>query len=244
MRISKFLSAVCAAAFLTGSLAVRAQDTPDQAAARAALMQKMTELDAQQNQPTNSNPLASVVIAPSTGPEQVVQPAIAAPVVNPPPVIVVTPSGAQTVPQQQAPGSNQQAAVKPSAKPVKPRVAPVAKPPPAKPVKPTAAPVVKPLPAKSVKPPAAPVVKSPPAEPVKPPVKPVKPTAAPVVKPPPPANAGYAGKTLGLKPIDVPPPPVSAKKEAELQALLAKYMADQETPDEYQKARAAILAEP
>jgi hypothetical protein len=47
-----------------------------------------------------------------------------------------------------------------------------------------------------------------------------------------------------LKPIDVPPPPVSAKKEAELQALLAKYMADQVTPEEYQKARAAILAEP
>ena len=73
MRISKFLSAVCAAAFLTGSHAVRAQDTPAQAAARAALMQKMTELDAQQIQPTNSNPLASVVILPSAGQEQAVQ---------------------------------------------------------------------------------------------------------------------------------------------------------------------------
>ena len=239
MRITKFLSAVCAAAFLTGSHAIRAQDTPAQAAARAALMQKMTELDAQQIQPTNSNPLASVVILPSAGQEQAVQPAIAAPATPPPvvpppatpeaapvvkpspPVIVVTPSGAQTVSQQQAPGSDQQPAVKP----------------PAKPVKPTAAPVVKPPPAKPVKPPVAPVVKPPPA-------KPVKPQTTPVAKPPPPANAGYAGKTLGLKPIDAPPPPVSAKKEAELQALLAKYMADQVTPEEYQKARAAILAEP
>lgn len=124
MRITKFLSAVCAAAFLTGSHAIRAQDTPAQAAARAALMQKMTELDAQQIQPTNSNPLASVVILPSAGQEQAVQPAIAAPATPPPvvpppatpeaapvvkpspPVIVVTPSGAQTVSQQQAPGSD------------------------------------------------------------------------------------------------------------------------------------------
>ena len=35
-----------------------------------------------------------------------------------------------------------------------------------------------------------------------------------------------------------------AQKVAELQALLAKYMANQVTPEEYQKARAAILAEP
>jgi hypothetical protein len=227
MRISNLLSAACAAAFLTGSLALRAQDTPAQAAARAALMQKMTELDAQQSQPTNSNPLASVVIPPSAGQEQAVQPAVvtptipppvvppptapeAAPVVNPPPpVIVVTPSGAQ----QQVPGSNQQ-------------------------------PAVKPPPAKSVKPPVAPAVKSPPAKPVKPPVKPVKPPAAPVVKPPPPTDTGYAGKSLGLPPYVPPPPPVSAKKEAELHALLAKYMADQMTPDEYQKARSAVMAEP
>jgi len=161
MRISNLLSAACAAAFLTGSLAVRAQDTPAQAAARAALMQKMTEMDAQQSQPTNSNPLASVVIPPSAGQEQAVQPAVVTPTI-PPPV---------------------------------------------------------------VPPPATPEV-------------------APVVNPPPPANESYAGKTLGLKPIDAPPPPVSARKEAELQALLAKYMADQVTPDEYQKARAAILAEP
>ena len=76
-----------------------------------------------------------------------------------------------------------------------------------------------------------------------PPAKPAAPVAAPAVKPPP-ANESYAGKTLGLKPIEAPPPPVSAQKEAELQALLARYMANQISPDEYQKERAAILAEP
>ena len=54
----------------------------------------------------------------------------------------------------------------------------------------------------------------------------------------------YAGKSLGFKPVEAPPPPVSAQKVAELQALLAKYMANQVSPDEYQKQRAAILAEP
>jgi hypothetical protein len=74
--------------------------------------------------------------------------------------------------------------------------------------------------------------------------KPAVPEAAPAVKPAPPADVDYAGKSLGLKPIEAPPIPVSAQKEAELKALLAKYMANQISPDEYQKARAAILAEP
>lgn len=273
MRISKLLTAVCAAAFLTGSVAVRAQDTPAQAAARAALMQKMNELDAQQSQPTNSNPLASVVIAPSVAPTApppvVTPPSVAlptetqttpavivvpeatppppamvtpevAPVVTPPPAIVVTPSGvmpppvvpadnsgfftpvpppshpegAQVAPQQQMPNPNSQPTFEPN--------------PPSK--------LVKPL--KSDKPSTSHVLKAPA------PAKPVKPKSAPVVKTPPSANANYAGKTLGLPPYVPPPPPVSAKKEAELQALLAKYMADQMTPDQYQTARAAILAEP
>jgi flagellar biosynthesis GTPase FlhF len=75
-----------------------------------------------------------------------------------------------------------------------------------------------------------------------PPAKPAVPEAAPVVKPPPPANANYPGKSLGLPPYVAPPPPVSAQQEAQLQDLLAKYMANQISPDEYQKERAAILA--
>jgi len=80
----------------------------------------------------------------------------------------------------------------------------------------------------------------PPAEVVAtPPAKPAAPVASPI-----PANAGNTGAALGFKPIEAPPLPVSAQKEAELQALLAKYMADQVSPDEYQKERAAILTEP
>jgi hypothetical protein len=338
MRISKLLSVVCAAAFLTGSLAVRAQDNPAQAAARAALMDKMRALDVQQNQPTNPAPPASVVIVPSVGQERAVQPTIATPKVEPTPKaadddMVMTPvntpvskaekTAAATKAKQEADqaaadlkakkeaerkAAKQKAADEAAAKakakadakqaaaelkakkeaeatakaqsratvaapsadnsgftPVPPPSnpggqagtpqeqiqrtvskldqvtaatpqPPVVATPPAKPAAPVVAPAVK-APAKPVKPRVAPVVKPPPA-------KPVKPQTTPVVKPPPPANGSYAGKTLGLKPIDVPPPPVSAKKEAELQALLAKYMADQVTPEEYQKARAAILAEP
>ncbi len=58
MRISKLMPAVCVTAFLAGFLTVRAQDNPAQAAARAALMSKMTELDAQQIQPTSPSPKA------------------------------------------------------------------------------------------------------------------------------------------------------------------------------------------
>jgi hypothetical protein len=46
-------------------------------------------------------------------------------------------------------------------------------------------------------------------------------------------------------PIGLAPPlPISADKQQKLQALLAKYRMDKVTPDEYQKERAAILAEP
>jgi hypothetical protein len=58
------------------------------------------------------------------------------------------------------------------------------------------------------------------------------------------ADVNYPGKELGLKPIEAPAPPISADKQAQLQALLAKYMADQVSPEEYQQQRAAILAQP
>ena len=65
-----------------------------------------------------------------------------------------------------------------------------------------------------------------------------------VVKAPRSANAYYPGKELGLKPIEVPAAPISAAKEAQLQALLAKYKADQISPEAYYKQRAEILAQP
>ena len=57
-------------------------------------------------------------------------------------------------------------------------------------------------------------------------------------------NAIYTGKELGLKPIESPLLPVSAAQQAQLQALLAKYKANQITPEEYYKQRAEILAQP
>jgi hypothetical protein len=57
-------------------------------------------------------------------------------------------------------------------------------------------------------------------------------------------NANFPGTELGLKPIAVPSLGISGTKEAQLQALLAKYKADQITPQRYHTQRAQILAEP
>jgi len=57
-------------------------------------------------------------------------------------------------------------------------------------------------------------------------------------------NAIYTGKELGLKPIESPLLPISAAQQAQLQALLAKYKANQITPEEYHNQRAEILAQP
>lgn len=54
----------------------------------------------------------------------------------------------------------------------------------------------------------------------------------------------YVGKELGLKPINAPALPINASKEQRLQMLLDKYKADQITPQEYHAQRAAIIAEP
>jgi hypothetical protein len=57
-------------------------------------------------------------------------------------------------------------------------------------------------------------------------------------------NAISPGKDPGLKPMEAPALPISAAQEANLQALLAKYKANQITAGEYQKQRAEILAQP
>jgi hypothetical protein len=156
MQIPKLLPVVCAVAFCASAIVAQAEDTPAQAACRAALMEKMNEWDVQQPQPA--------------------QPAS-------PPVIVVTPSGAtQVQPSQPA---------------------------------------------------NAPAMTSPPVT-----------KAVVVQQPSKPANISYPGKELGLKPIKAPPLPVSAVKEAQLQALLERYKVNQITPEQYHTERAKILAEP
>lgn len=317
MRISKLWSAVCAAAFLAGSPCVRAQDNPAQAAARAALMEKMSGPNEQPSPPTNRMMAPSVIVVTPSGavgalpPETPLAPAsandtpaqaaaraalmetvsglnaqqtqLANPNLAP---IVIAPSGAAV--GQPGQPANATTASPPPATPMPaetqsaPAVTAVPKttPPPAAAVAPvrTPEPVTAPVPSADnsgfftpVPPPSNPgiqagvqpalqqkmsgsnqqpvatppvVVVPPPKEPAVLAEKPAAPAVAPAVKPPPPANANYAGKTLGFKPIEAPPPPVSAQKQAELQALLARYMANQVSPEEYQKERAAILAGP
>ncbi len=49
-------------------------------------------------------------------------------------------------------------------------------------------------------------------------------------------------KALGVQPIQPPPPPVSAEQQEQLQELLQRYDANQITPEEYQAERAKIMA--
>lgn len=58
------------------------------------------------------------------------------------------------------------------------------------------------------------------------------------------ADVNYVGKDLGMKPVAAPPAPVAASKIEKLQELLAKYRADQISPEEYQQQRKAIMAQP
>ncbi len=98
----------------------------------------------------------------------------------------------------------------------------------------------------------APVKTKKPQSPAAPTAKPAftvtpKPASQPAVAVPPPAKpaeANYAGKDLGMKPIVAPPLPITASKEDRLEALLMLYQTDRISPAEYHKQRAAILADP
>lgn len=252
MRI--LTSSLICAALLCAVVSLRADDNTAQAAARAALMQKMQELDSTQSDNSAPPPPASENTperpsapveppAPENQPPPVPTPSIppSQPVVAPAPEVVVpqTPpaavvpaasaSSGEMSPQaeEQAIISGRQGAVQPQA---------------------TSAPAN-----------ALPVMNemaSPPAQtPV--PVQPQKkrgffshilhpfghashPAVVEVQHPQP--TQGYAVKNnSNFAPITPPPAPVSPDQEAQLQALLEKYKADQITPDEYQAQRAIIV---
>ena len=94
MQISKLLPVVVMGIVSLGLISARAQDTPEQAAARAALMEKMADLDQAQSPATASAPAAPETPAtPGTPPPSsdttstpvvVSAPTAAAPVANPP----------------------------------------------------------------------------------------------------------------------------------------------------------------
>jgi len=254
MQISKISLLFCALALGTGA-AVRAADTPAQAAARAALEEKLKELDAQ------TPPPAAVEKAPA------------------PKDVALKPVASETGTVDKAKQDAEQAAAelkakkaaekqaaelkaKQAAEAKKAEAAAAKAQASAKPVVEQPAPVVTPvvsLPAATADneaqakarealakelsqlPPPVEVA----AEPAKPVAsertKPVKPVVAEPAKP---AVVNYPGKDLGMKPIAAPALPINATKEEKLQALLAKYKADQLSPEEYHKQRAEILTEP
>ena len=224
MQISKLLPAVCAAAFCASCIAVRAQDTPAQAAARAALMDKMNALEAQPAQPpTAVTPSGTTQVKPNQPTNVVVvppptvhaRPAVPVPATKPMPatqVVQTAPATSDAEAQAKAKAAleqkmnelNQQNWATPAAAPA-PQTQPAA---------------------------TNPVTPAPPA------VPPV------VMSPSSQINANYPGKELGLKPIVAPPLPISPAKEAQLLGLLERYKADEITPEQYHTERAKILAEP
>jgi type IV secretory pathway VirB10-like protein len=99
MQIFKLLPTVCAALLCASFISVRADDTPVQAALRAALEQKMSELDKQQTQAppvvvTSSGTVAVQSSQPATNPVPATTPETSAapaskaiaPTPTPPPV--------------------------------------------------------------------------------------------------------------------------------------------------------------
>src|SRR5271154_2516910 len=96
MQVSKLLPAICAVAICSTLFSARAQDNPAQAAARAALLEKMNALDG-----TNAPPPASPATTSDDNPAQAAARAALLEKMDeldatnaPPPAIIVTPSGA------------------------------------------------------------------------------------------------------------------------------------------------------
>jgi hypothetical protein len=58
------------------------------------------------------------------------------------------------------------------------------------------------------------------------------------------AAVDYPGKELGFQVIQAPPLPISADKQVRLDALLNLYEANQISPEEYHRQRAAIVGQP
>ena len=231
MQTSKLIPAVCAVAFCASFIAARAEDTPAQAAARAALMEKMNELEAQPAQPAPPpivvTPSGAMQVQPSrpTNVVTVPAPAVHAHPAVPAPETKSMPGAAAV---QTAPAASDAAAQAKAKAALEQKMSDSNQ-------SNWATPAV--APATSPVPPTQPVAISP--------VKPAPPAVNPeAMSPPNQVNANFPGKKLGLQPIQAPPLPISAAKEAQLQGLLERYKVDQITPEQYHAERAKILAEP
>jgi hypothetical protein len=194
MRISKFLLPICAAALCAGFISARAQDNPAQAAARAALMEKMDESAPPQTPPpvlidssgvVNSATNVSAPPLPSAPPNSASEP-------------MPSPPAASMESENDMAQKKAEAAARTQAKAEKRRELKAEK-----------------AAARADKKNAATV----------------QPSASQ------PAN-------LVLPPMVAPPLPIPLTTEQQLQALDAKYKADQISPQDYFKQREAILAQP
>ena len=294
MRISKFLPILCAAIACAPLISVRAdEDNPAQAAARAALMEKMNELYAQPQNQTSSPSASKMQASTNAGeasPASIIVTTNGATVEQPAPAVTNLPPAPEPMPEtipaatnvaevppampvtnsvptpEPAPAMTNTTEVPPAPEtvstvtnaaevPLAPPMTnsvPMPEPTPETPAMTNAA-EAPPVPASETIPAMTNAVATNNAAATESPSLRIQPDAVgtaqpkekPVkVKPSEPAKASSPTQNPAFQPIQAPPLPISTSKEAQLQALDAKYKADQITPAEYQAQRAAILAEP
>jgi hypothetical protein len=226
MQISKSLAAIGLIAFAS-LISGQAQDNPAQAAARAALMEQMNG-SSENAQPAETPPpvlidsngvVNSQINSAPTNSPAAPAPAEIQPPVIPPPSMAATPANENSI----APAAGDTEA-QAKAREALMQTMSESNPPP----------VETPAPAPMVAPARNNVVT---------PLKPAPPMVAPPVVAPPSPPANYPGKSLGLQPIVAPPLPISMTKEEQLQALDAKYKANQISPQDYFKQREAIIGQ-
>ena len=273
MHLSKVPLVICALA-LGVTLTIRAEDTPAQAAARAALASKLFELSADNPPITNAPPAPTVKPPPPAPDVEVTAPATkpAEPAMKPAdePVMIPVSSDDKAKAKAEkeaakakakadaakaaADAKAQKAAAKKAADQKAAEIAAAKKqvkanmeqPKPAvvetAPVTDTPAQVqAKQAMANSLFQDSSPAPTVPPTSEVQ--VNKPAPVVTAVVPAPAPAPV-KVGQSIYPTLPSPPPLPISMEKQQKLQELLTKYRADQVTPDEYQKQRAAILNEP
>jgi hypothetical protein len=250
MNISKSLPLMCVLAVCSG-LVARADDNAAQAAARAALIQKMQQMDSGQSDDSTSPPIAP---APATGNQA-------------PPMAVPTPES--QVPRVETPSTPVISEPEPE---TKPKMTPQTEPPPAPAETPVAPDVAAPKNSAQAEEQAIISRHSPQAEAPANVLPPPNETAPqPSAEMPAPQKRGFFSRILhpfhqnrrsavteerrmkpaapeysnknrpDFAPVVPPPPPVSPEQDAQLQALLEKYKANQISPEQYQNERAAII---
>lgn len=242
MQTFKFFSAICVMLLLGGVASVRAE-TEAQAKAREALRQKMMELDAGKSaQPAAPPAKKAPVVAPASPPPPRQPVAVQQPAPQRAPAVVPAAGEPETEAQAKARQALEQKMRELDAQ---------------KGAVPAPAPVVRQTPATTV--PAAQAPTAPPVEDF----SANEPDSEAVVK----ARAALHQKMRELQaqevasgklhvvrqtpavsasafvPLEAPKLPISSSKEAQLAELLRKYRADEVSPEEYHKQRAAILAQ-